>query len=394
VKLAFYYHIPVYLNTEGQLTMSSHLGVFIEYLSREVEHLYLVMHQAKINEIYLCDYILSGTNITWINLGYKTPAWHRAIFHNKILKHKISNLTADIFLVRSPTPLAPYFNYYFPAEKIYFMIVGDYLSSIIHHTEFSVRRFLINIYLRYYTWLFYRSARKTAILVNSSELYEKYRKVAPKIDLIKTTTLSTADFFERDDTCQRNKKILLYTGRLDFQKGLKELILSTASLVQQGYPISLHVAGWEDDPGKPVEKELRIIAAKHQISDRVFFHGKKSVGESLNTMYRMADIYVFPSYHEGFPRTIWEAMANSLPVIATAIGAIPDYLTNETHALLIEPKSVQAISAAIIKLLDNTVLRKQIIANAKLLAKDNTLEIQTKEMVTILQHYVQNPRST
>ena len=98
----------------------------------------------------------------------------------------------------------------------------------------------------------------------------------------------------------------------------------------------------------------------------------------------MGDIYILPSYHEGFPRTIWEAMANSLPVVATNVGGIPNYLENNKNVILIEPKSVEEIVLGISKLLNNNTLRKNIIKNGYNLASKNTLEIQTKKMIKTL----------
>jgi glycosyltransferase involved in cell wall biosynthesis len=114
------------------------------------------------------------------------------------------------------------------------------------------------------------------------------------------------------------------------------------------------------------------------------------VGPELNKMYQQADLYVIPSYHEGFPRTIWEAMANSLPVIATKVGGIPTYLTHEKNAMLIEPKSVQEIVRGIKKMANDSVLRKKIIVEGFELVKSNTLEVQTKKMITIVSEVIPN----
>lgn len=62
----------------------------------------------------------------------------------------------------------------------------------------------------------------------------------------------------------------------------------------------------------------------------------------LNKMYRKAEINAIPSNHEGFVKTIWEAMANSLPVLATSEGGIPDYLTNYDNAIFVEPKNIMS----------------------------------------------------
>ena len=83
IKLAFYYHIPISLCKNNTIVIPSYLGVFIDALANEVEHLTLVMHEAKSGEAINCDYKIRSCNITWINLGYKTPSWHRAYYRIK-----------------------------------------------------------------------------------------------------------------------------------------------------------------------------------------------------------------------------------------------------------------------------------------------------------------------
>jgi glycosyltransferase involved in cell wall biosynthesis len=121
-----------------------------------------------------------------------------------------------------------------------------------------------------------------------------------------------------------------------------------------------------------------------KISSKIFFHGLKKIGNELNSMYRMADIYVLPSHHEGFPRTIWEAMANSLPVISTTVGSIPKYLKNNKHAILVPPKDPNALYYAIKLMISNTKLRNELVENSFQLVSNHTLELQTKKLMKII----------
>ncbi|MCO1498175.1 glycosyltransferase, partial [Limosilactobacillus reuteri] len=89
------------------------------------------------------------------------------------------------------------------------------------------------------------------------------------------------------------------------------------AILSNKYKIIIDIVGWEEQGSFSYEKALKQIAIENGIGEKIIFHGKKEIGPELNTYYRNADIYAIPSYHEGFPRTIWEAMANSLPVIAT-----------------------------------------------------------------------------
>lgn len=383
MRVGFYYHIPISCNKD-QLRIPSYLGVFVDALAKQVNHLYLVMHEASGNEVVEADYCLKQRNVTWINLGLKTPAWHRIIFHKKILKSQLSKIkNCDLFLVRSPSPLASFFDQYLHGTKVCFMIVGDYTEGL-KNINGGVRQFFVRGLLYYINWVFERKIKHSDIIVNSPFLYKKYEFLAKSIKIIKTTTISDSDFFYRADTCVKPTIEILYTGRLDLAKGLFELIEAISYLRMEGFNVTCNIVGSEVPSSSHVVKDALIDrATKLKIDNFIVFHGWKSIGDDLNYMYRMADIYVIPSYHEGFPRTIWEALANSLPVIATNVGAIPFFLKNDESAIIIKPKDSRAIKNAIARVIQDEAFRKKLIGNGFFLAKDVT---QEKQMIVLINH--------
>jgi len=389
MHVVFYYHIP-FESRGNQIIVPGYFGVFIDSLASFVSSLSLVLHRARPDELNEADYSLQSSNIALIDLGIKTPAWYRSLFHRSII-YKIAQQLGeyDFFLIRSPSPLAPYFLKYINNTKIVFMVVGDYGEEGAQAKPRSIREWVMWKYLMHNDKLFKEAMRKADVLVNSPVLFKKYQPVSRSIFQIKTTTLSERDFFFREDTCQRETINLLYTGRIDPLKGLFELVESVNRLLASNVKVALHIVGWELDNDKPIEKALINKAEHLNISQAIIFHGRKAIGNELNLMYRMADLYLIPSYHEGFPRTIWEAMANSLPVIASEVGAIPEYLTNYENALLKEKKKVDDIVEAVYLLLRDESLRKKMICNGLKLAKQNTLEKQTGILVDHL-HALKN----
>lgn len=385
MKLGFYYHIAIHHSEKG-LSLPAYLGLFIDSLASEVEQLVLFMHEATVNEAEKCDYTLRADNIEFVSLGIKTPAWERFLWPGRTLE-KISHRAegCDLVLVRAPSPLAPAFKGRFKnIVRVCYMIVGDYAVSSQYLKQPWWRKRLIVLLSKRNDRQLTAAVKKSTALVNSTILYNKYRKIADQIFEIKTTTLRESDFFKRDDTCRGMEIKILYAGRFDFSKGLHELVQGVSIIKKEGYNVSLHFAGWEDDIKHPVEKLLRKISVDEGIDGVVYFHGRRTIGDDLNKMYRMADIYVIPSYQEGFPRTIWEAMANSLPVIATRVGSIPYLLQDRENALLIEPKSKEEIVSATISIITGEELRRKLIRNGFATAKGNTLEIQAKRIGTIL----------
>jgi glycosyltransferase involved in cell wall biosynthesis len=388
MKLGFYYHVPIVVSENG-VKIPSYFGVFLDALASEIDVLYIMMHKARPHEMSEADYVLKSSNIHFIDLGIKTKAWYRTIFHRKILKKPLQVMNqCDLILVRAPSPLAPYFYKYLNKVKLVYMVVGDYAESVKQTKVRTLREFIVNQYVLHNDFMFRKRIQKTDIVVNSPALLKKYKSVSKSIQLIRTTTLLETDLYNRADTCEDSRIQLLYTGRIDPLKGLVELIEAVA-IIKKEYPnLILNIVGWELSGKKHVEKQLCQIAEANGILSDVIFHGKKKVGDELNSFYRTSDIYVIPSYEEGFPRTIWEAMANSLPVIATRVGGIPEYLTHKKDAYLIPPKSVKAVVEAIRTVIHSKDLRQTLIKNGMEQAKETTLPNQTKKLVAHLKSLI------
>lgn len=385
MNLGFYYHITLHSDYNG-LSVPAYLGLFIDSLANEVEFLTLFMHEATEQEAVNCDYILKSENVEFVSLGKKTPAWERFLWPGRTIRPISSKVKeCDVLLVRAPSPLAPALNRCFGKyTRVCYMIVGDYAMSSQYLDQPWLRKRLIIVLSKRNDRQLSLEVKKTNAIVNSTILYNKYKKITDQVFEIKTTTLSEKDFFMRTDTCCEKEIKVLYTGRFDFSKGLSELIHGLNILIKDGLNVSLHIAGWEDDINRPVEKLLRKTIDDEGIESKIHFLGRKTIGDELNEIYRMADIYVIPSYQEGFPRTIWEAMANSLPVIATKVGSIPIFLEDHVDVLLIESKSKEAVAGGILEIINNGELRRNLISNGFLLARENTLEIQAKQIVNVL----------
>jgi glycosyltransferase involved in cell wall biosynthesis len=79
-------------------------------------------------------------------------------------------------------------------------------------------------------------------------------------------------------------------------------------------------------------------------------------------------------------------MANSLPVIATTVGSITHFLTHKKDVFLIEPKQTDQLVQAIECLITDATLRQQMIVGGQQMAKETTLEYQTKKLLTAIQN--------
>ena len=388
MKLAIHYHVNI-VHKYNSYYLPGYFGIFIDELAKQVDELTLLFFESNEQEMHEADYKLTAKNLKWVNMGPNKPAWYRSLNYRKHLaplKKVLDDI--DVVIIRGPTPLAPYFKKYVPAEKLVYMVVGDYKEGAKQFKVNGVRDWIITWYLKHNDYLFRKALKNNFALVNSTALLETYQHLTEQIHLIKTTTLRLNDFYHRNDTCQSKNINILYTGRIDRAKGLFELLEAIASLKDANY--KLNIVGWELGAKKIITQELINLAEHLGISEQVIFHGKKNIGEELNSYYRMSDIYVIPTHFEGFPRTIWEAMANSLPVIATNVGGIPHHLTHLKNAVLINPKQTNEIKHAILQLTTDSSLRQNLIKKARTLAEESTLEIQTKKLVNLIKEHLIN----
>jgi glycosyltransferase involved in cell wall biosynthesis len=396
MKLGFYYHISGRKNIDGIYTQGA-IGVFIDSIAENVSELICFMHILDDSELDNEDYKIASNNINFVWMDKKTTFYHRILNSRTILsKIEFEVGLCDTLLIRAPSPLAPYFYTQFKnITSVFYLIVGDYREVGNNLKLPWWRQFAVKTALNFNDLKLRSVLANCSVFVNSRPLYKQYKNICDRVFEIKTTTLSQSDFFYREDTCLNDEINILYTGRLDFSKGLIELIEATSILLENASNISLHIVGWELEENGVVKKELLLLVDKLNIFSQVKFYGKLKLGNELNSMYRMADVFVLPSYNEGFPRVIWEAMANCLPVITTKVGGIPDILVHDFDVLLIDPRSSDEIAKSIERIISNKKLRREIISNAFLKAKGNTSKIQSKFLIDQIEGSMQaKPLST
>ncbi len=82
-------------------------------------------------------------------------------------------------------------------------------------------------------------------------------------------------------------------------------------------------------------------------------------------MYQNATLFVFPSYHEGLPGVVLEAMSCGLPIIATDVRGNRDLISTGENGILVPPRSPRKIAEAITTVIDDETLRKKLGKNAR-----------------------------
>ena len=177
------------------------------------------------------------------------------------------------------------------------------------------------------------------------------------------------------ETVEPLRREIVFVGWVIKTKGIEELL-----------------AAWQDVKDLYPDWKLRIVGPYHEeyfkeLSSRfgfenVIFEGEKKHDEAMKILSG-AEAFILPSYTEGFPNAVLEAMALEKPIIATDVGAIPDML-EDGAGIVIPSQNVEEIKGALEKLFANDDLRRDMAKRAKAkLERDYTVETVFSEYDSI-----------
>jgi glycosyltransferase involved in cell wall biosynthesis len=170
---------------------------------------------------------------------------------------------------------------------------------------------------------------------------------------------------------------LLFLGRLVPIKGLAVLFEALASPALAGRAWTLTVGGDGD------RAFYEVLAARHGLTARVRFTGWLD-RDGCRRELSAADALVQPSFAEGLPMAVLEAMAHGLPVIATPVGAVLDALADGGNGLVVPPGSAEELAAALVRLIDEPAFRHRLGAQARAdYERRYTLAIYTERLIDI-----------
>ena len=158
---------------------------------------------------------------------------------------------------------------------------------------------------------------------------------------------------------------ILFVGWLEDFKGVFELLGACLALRDSNFDFKLTLAG----DGHAFE-EASDFVQHHNLGDNVCFTGW--VGPAaLDVLLKDANIFVLPSWSEGLPNAMIEAMAAGLAIIVTSVGIIPDFVVSNQNGILIPPRSTEKLKLALQNLMSDVALRNRLALNGHITAKKN-----------------------
>ncbi len=207
------------------------------------------------------------------------------------------------------------------------------------------------------------------VIVNSnymrSELQRLFGLPFEKINIVPNgVNLNLFDGVEKDYDFRRqyamdNEKIILFMGRLVYEKGVQNLIAAMPKILQNYHDAKLIIAG----KGGMID-ELRNQVKFLGIENKVYFTGHLSQ-KNVQKMYKCADISVFPSTYEPFGIVALEAMLSGTPVVVSDIGGLNEIVDHGVNGMKSYAGNPNSLADSILSLLFDHKLCDEITKNAK-----------------------------
>lgn len=146
---------------------------------------------------------------------------------------------------------------------------------------------------------------------------------------------------------------VIFVGFLIPSKGIADLLQVALRFAQSSQPgVRFSIAGKGE-----MEEEILNFISEHDLEENISYLGWVS-GKDKEALYQSADVFFLPSYKEGMPMSILEAMRYSLPIISTNIAGIPDLVSEGANGYMLEPGDVEGYFQKIKALAESPELLK------------------------------------
>lgn len=361
---------------------------------------YRPVHDGLSNYVYNLTVRLANQNHNITVLTFDLLKRINIIKAKKI--NKINEILNRVNVVRLRTkpPYLPYFWSYYASPKLFkidtlkpdlihihsYMQFHSDLSMLLSYKYRIPSVVTIHAYgyssMKYFSYLskiYHKTlVKKTLTKVNKIIVLDPLAKIffSKLIEPSKITVIPNGIDYDRfslnlnvSDRCRIKEllgiqgNVILFTGLLIKRKGV-DTIIKAMPYILKDHPLTyLLIIGSGPEMGK-----LIYLTDKMNVRKNVKFLGFVSE-KVLPLFYAISDIFVLPSYHEGLPTSILEAMAAGLPVISTPVGGISYLLKKYDIGKLIEPGNYKQLANSVIELMLDPSLRKKISDKARSVAK-------------------------
>jgi glycosyltransferase involved in cell wall biosynthesis len=212
----------------------------------------------------------------------------------------------------------------------------------------------------WWQWFFRRVIRLTNGVITLSSEWNQLNTIVPGCTVyylpnaIDLTAFRAVALERRVVEMKPHQLKVLYLGSLGKAKGSFDLVEAAKETVSRNLPIIFDLVG--EELGKGEGEQLQKLIDQARLGKVVTLH-PGVMGPKKIDFYREADIFIYPSYSEGMPYAVIEAMACGLPIIATRVGGLPDLVSDGFNGLLVDTGRVDQLVSALQYLSFNPELR-------------------------------------
>lgn len=290
------------------------------------------------------------------------PPFHIRV-HGFFVNKLLSKLEKELDVVHIQSPLVPIIKTTKPTvvtvhstwhyEAKFFSKIGDWYSLAV--------KLFKNSFIEYEMRLFSNADHFISISDTiKRELSHFYKIASSKISVIENGI--DINKFSPKKGALINFKVIS-VGRFVYRKGFQDLISASQEVCSKYPHAEIIIIG-----DGPLKEKLREQIYTQGLENNVRLLDSTSNDEIINQL-RKSSMFVIPSYYEGLPLVLLEALACGLPVVGTNINGIKDLIDNGINGFLIPTESPKRMANAIINLFENTRLRNEMSKNARTSAK-------------------------
>jgi glycosyltransferase involved in cell wall biosynthesis len=172
-------------------------------------------------------------------------------------------------------------------------------------------------------------------------------------------------------------RVLLCVGRLSREKGHADLVRAFPKVRELAGDSPLRLVFVGEGPERP---RIEGLCRSLNLTDVVIFAGQQ---DDIDPYYGIADVFLLPSLSEGCPNVLLEAMAAGVPVVATAVGGVPEVATNGRDAILVEKNDTEGLAFATAEILKDRQLRDRLVSYAREVVSRKTPETYFKSVASV-----------
>jgi glycosyltransferase involved in cell wall biosynthesis len=237
-------------------------------------------------------------------------------------------------------------------KYFYFRLVKHFKCKVVYH--FHGASFLVQYSHASSSWQrrIKSLLEKSDIVICLSDSWKKsILQIAPESNVLVVYN-STHLPALADKTQEKRETVnIVFLGLIGERKGIFDLIEVVSRLIKDGCNIHLTVGGNGDI--SRLHKEIELKGLKNHVTYVGWI-----MGDAKDKLLRNTDIFVLPSYGEGMPMTILEAMSYAIPIVSTLVGGIPELIINGTTGYMIQPGDVNNLYARILDLVTDADKRR------------------------------------